>query len=155
MVLPALVFADGVRVGACLDRNGLRPLRVAVCDDGLVAVGSEAGSVSTRGHGRVRRLKIGPGQSISVDPGEGGVLDDAAVKSRLANRRPYGDWLLEHLVEADRGEPISEFGDDVLARQVAARLSEGRVHRGDPSDGGRGLRADLLDGRRHGPRPAR
>lgn len=48
----ALVYADGLRVGAALDRNGLRPLRVSVCEDGLVACASEAGAVPTRGHGR-------------------------------------------------------------------------------------------------------
>src|SRR5207237_6240123 len=57
-----LIFTDGVRVGAALDRNGLRPLRYVVCDDGLVACASEAGAVYTRGRGTVRRGKLGPGQ---------------------------------------------------------------------------------------------
>ena len=92
-----LVFSDGARVGASLDRNGLRPLRISVCDDGLVACASEAGSVSTRGHGRVRRLKLGPGEIICVDPGDGGVILDREGKERLARHRPYGDWLDAHL----------------------------------------------------------
>jgi glutamate synthase domain-containing protein 1 len=50
-----LVFSDGKRVAAALDRNGLRPLRVSICEDGLVACSSEAGAVPTRGHGRVQR----------------------------------------------------------------------------------------------------
>jgi len=115
-----LVFSDGQRVAAALDRNGLRPLRVSICEDGLVACSSEAGAVPTRGHGRVQRRKIGPGESFSVDPAEGGALFDADIKSRLAHRRPYGDWVAEHLVEASPGEPTTSIGSDVVARQVAA-----------------------------------
>jgi glutamate synthase (ferredoxin) len=115
-----LVFADGARVAAALDRNGLRPLRVSICDDGLIACASEAGVVSTRGHGRVRRAKIGPGQLFLVDPERGGVVHDDGVKAHLARRRPYGEWLAEHIEECSTGGPIVTAGDDVLARQVAA-----------------------------------
>jgi glutamate synthase (ferredoxin) len=115
-----LVFSDGQRVAAALDRNGLRPLRVSICEDGLVACASEAGAVPTRGHGRVRRIKIGPGGSFCVDPAEGGVMEDAEIKMRLARRRPYGDWVGEHLIEESTGAPSAEFGADVAARQVAA-----------------------------------
>ena len=120
----ALVFADGERVAATLDRNGLRPLRVAVCDDGLVACASEAGAVSTRGHGRVRRLKIGPGQSFAVDPSQGGVQEDADIKHALARRRPYGEWLDEHIIESSSGDPITGAPDDVTARQVASGFTK-------------------------------
>jgi glutamate synthase domain-containing protein 2/glutamate synthase domain-containing protein 1/glutamate synthase domain-containing protein 3 len=119
-----LVFTDGERVAAALDRNGLRPLRVSICDDGLVACASEAGAVPTRGHGRVRRLKIGPGQGFCVDPSEGGVIEDAGIKSRLARRRPYGEWLREHLVEASSGDPLGATGEDLTARQVAAGFNK-------------------------------
>jgi glutamate synthase (ferredoxin) len=115
-----LVFSDGKRVAAALDRNGLRPLRVSICEDGLVACSSEAGAVPTRGHGRVQRRKIGPGGSFLVDPQAGGALDDAHIKQGLANRRPYGDWVAEHLVESSTGEPTPAFRDDLSARQVAA-----------------------------------
>ncbi|MDQ3964040.1 MAG: glutamate synthase large subunit [Actinomycetota bacterium] len=114
-----LVFSDGVRVGAALDRNGLRPLRIAICDDGLVACSSEAGAVPTRGHGRVRRTKLGPGESFLVDPGAGGVVEDAAVKLHLGRRRPYGDWLVEHLEPTENGQPLTAAGPDVTPRQVA------------------------------------
>ncbi|MEA2499368.1 MAG: hypothetical protein QOH26_1773, partial [Actinomycetota bacterium] len=115
-----LIFSDGKRVGAGLDRNGLRPLRVSVCEDGLVACSSEAGAVSTRGHGRVRRLRIGPGETFIVDPADGGALDDAALKERLTRRRPYGDWLQEHLEERTQGPAIESHRPDLAARQVAS-----------------------------------
>jgi glutamate synthase (ferredoxin) len=63
-----LVFTDGLRVGAALDRNGLRPLRYAVCEDGLVACASEAGAVDLSGHGNVRRARLGPSQMLCVGP---------------------------------------------------------------------------------------
>ncbi len=119
-----LVFTDGQRVAAALDRNGLRPMRVSVCEDGLVAVSSETGAISTRGHGRVKRLRIGPGQAFSVDPSDGGVALDAEIKSRFARRRPYGDWVSEHLVESSVGAPLTTAGSNVLARQVAAGYSK-------------------------------
>ena len=119
-----LVFTDGERVAAALDRNGLRPLRVSICDDGLIACSSETGAVPTRGRGRVRRLKIGPGQAFSVAPSEGGVVPDDEIKARLARRRPYGDWLLEHIVEASTGTPVEPSGADLTARQVAAGFNK-------------------------------
>jgi len=115
-----LVFSDGTRVAAALDRNGLRPLRVSVCEDGLVACSSEAGAVPTRGHGRVQRRKIGPGESFCVDPTEGGVMFDGEIKERLAKRRPYGDWVTEHLVRTATGTPSASHRDELAARQVAA-----------------------------------
>ncbi len=120
----ALVFADGLRVGAALDRNGLRPLRVSVCEDGLVACASEAGAVPTRGHGRVRRTKIGPGQLLLVDPDRGGVLEDSALKRHLASRRPYGEWVADHMEEVGPGVPLTVSPGDVTARQVAAGFTK-------------------------------
>jgi glutamate synthase (ferredoxin) len=112
-----LVFTDGVRVGASLDRNGLRPLRYVVCEDGLVACGSEAGSVYTRGRGLIKRGKLGPGEMICVDPTNGGF--EAEPVRKLAQRRPYGQWLAEHLRRGSVGEPSPAPIPDLLPRQVA------------------------------------
>jgi glutamate synthase (ferredoxin) len=119
-----LVFSDGLRVAAALDRNGLRPLRVSICEDGLVACASEAGAVPTRGHGRVRRTKIGPGQSFCVDPAAGEVTEDAEIKHLLARRRPYGDWIAENMRYSSTGEPITSARPDVAARQVASAYTK-------------------------------
>ncbi|MGH2683627.1 MAG: glutamate synthase-related protein [Actinomycetota bacterium] len=113
----ALVFTDGARVGAALDRNGLRPLRYAVCEDGIVACASEAGAVHTRGRGRVRRGKLGPGQMLCVVPEEGGLEIDPL--ERIARRRPYGAWLAEQQLEQSPGEPVVEVPPDITERQVA------------------------------------
>ena len=99
-----LVFTDGRLVGAALDRNGLRPMRYEVCDDGLVVCASEVGAVDTRGHGRVRRGRLGPGQMLAVDP-QRGLQEDGEIKAWLAAARPWSAWLGEHLRTADLGAP--------------------------------------------------
>ena len=115
-----LVFTDGVRVGAALDRNGLRPLRYVICEDGLIGCASEAGVVDVRGHGRVRRGKLGPGQMLCVDPERGGVEDDETIKSRLAAQRPYGAWLNDQSQSMSVGGPGEDAGPaDLVARQAA------------------------------------
>ncbi len=114
-----LVFTDGTRVAAALDRNGLRPLRYAVCEDGFVACSSEVGAVRTTGHGRVRRARLGPGQILVVDP-ERGVMEELEVKRALAARAPYGEWLRAEQRTASLGRPTGGAGQDLLARQLAA-----------------------------------
>src|SRR6266540_3738134 len=84
-----LVFTDGRVVGAALDRNGLRPLRYEVCEDGLVVCASEVGAIDLAGHGAVRRGRLGPGQMLCVDPSAGvGLQTDVDIKQALARSRP-------------------------------------------------------------------
>ncbi|HWC11301.1 MAG TPA: glutamate synthase subunit alpha, partial [Acidimicrobiales bacterium] len=97
-----LIFTDGVGVGAALDRNGLRPLRYAICEDGLVVAGSEAGAVAVSGHGRVKRGRLGPGQMLFVEPSRG-VLLDAECKEALAAGAPYGRWAADGLTPLSVG----------------------------------------------------
>src|SRR3954452_9006794 len=112
-----LIFTDGLGVGAALDRNGLRPLRYAICDDGLVAVASEAGAVDVSGHGTVTRGRLGPGQMLFVAPSRG-VLLDHECKQRLAAGAPYARWASDGLRHAGAGKPVQESpAADVLARR--------------------------------------
>ncbi|MGE5275343.1 MAG: glutamate synthase large subunit [Verrucomicrobiota bacterium] len=113
-----LVFTDGRVVGATLDRNGLRPLRYAVCADGLVVCSSEAGAVDLSGRGAVRRGRLGPGQMIAVDP-ERGFEENDAVKERLAARQPYGRWLADGLRVGSNGTPVEPPEGDLTRRQAA------------------------------------
>ena len=113
----ALIFTDGVAVGAALDRNGLRPLRYWVTDDGLVVCASEAGVVDLP-DARIRRGKLGPGQMIVVDPREGG-FDDDAIRG-VAKQGPWAAWAEERriarLPEMPRAESMPE--DELLTRQI-------------------------------------
>ncbi|HEX2699197.1 MAG TPA: glutamate synthase large subunit [Acidimicrobiales bacterium] len=102
-----LIFTDGLGVGAALDRNGLRPLRYAICEDGLVVCCSEAGAVDLRSHERVRRGRLGPGQMLFVDPSRG-VLLDRECKERLAAGAPYARWASDGLRRVSVGRPVGE-----------------------------------------------
>jgi glutamate synthase (ferredoxin) len=113
-----LVFTDGRVVGATLDRNGLRPLRYEVCEDGLVVCASEVGAIDVAGHGKVRRGRLGPGQMLCVDP-EAGLQTDDDIKRALARKRPWSGWLAAHLRPAPSGEPLPASQDDLTAAQVA------------------------------------
>ncbi len=115
-----LVFSDGLGVGASLDRNGLRPLRYAICEDGLVSCCSEAGAIDVSGHGTVTRGRLGPGEMLFVDPSRG-VLIDHDCKQRLAAAGPYARWASDGLVRLSSGQPTLETPDpqDLVRRQAA------------------------------------
>ena len=112
-----LVFTDGATCGAALDRNGLRPLRVSVTADGLVAVASETGAVPLPEGVAVRRGRLGPGQLLSVDP-QHGLRLDAELKGDLARRRPYADWVESSIERFEVGEPEPAPEGDLAARQA-------------------------------------
>src|SRR5256714_181891 len=129
-----LIFTDGRRVGAALDRNGLRPLRFQVCDDGFVVCASEVGAVPIGGHGQVRRGRLGPGEMLCVDPdasldGQRGFLTDGAIKRALAGRAPYSRWAYEGLRRFPIGSPLSELADeeDITRTQVAFGVNKEEV----------------------------
>ncbi|MCC7359447.1 MAG: glutamate synthase large subunit [Anaerolineales bacterium] len=88
-----LVFTDGSTVGATLDRNGLRPCRYLITEDGLVAAASEAGAVPIEPE-RIRvQGRLGPGQMLAVDTQRGLIQEDEQIKQHLARQQPYGAWL--------------------------------------------------------------
>ncbi|MBN2621978.1 MAG: glutamate synthase subunit alpha [Acidimicrobiales bacterium] len=118
-----VVFTDGIGVGARLDRNGLRPLRYQVCEDGFVAVCSEVGAIDVSGHGTVQRGRLGPGQMLFVDPTRG-FLDDRACKERLAAGAPYARWAADGFYKLDAGSPALEVPDDLVARQAMHGLTK-------------------------------
>jgi len=86
----ALAFSDGVIAGAALDRNGLRPLRYQVTDNGLVVAASEAGVIKLDPAHVIERGRLGPGQLIVADTSDGSILRDAEAKERVARREEFG-----------------------------------------------------------------
>ena len=113
----ALCFTDGRTCGAALDRNGLRPLRVAVTDDGLVAVASEAGAIPLPAGATVRRGRLGPGGILTVDP-ERGLRLGVELRRDLARRRPYGSWVEQSVERCGIGDPVSPPDEALDARHV-------------------------------------
>ncbi|MDJ0703129.1 MAG: glutamate synthase-related protein [Leptolyngbyaceae cyanobacterium MO_188.B28] len=91
---PALVvFSDGKQVGAALDRNGLRPARYLITQDGYLIVSSEAGVVDLSPETILEKGRLGPGQMISVDLDSHEILKNWTIKQRVAATQPYGEWL--------------------------------------------------------------
>ncbi len=103
----ALVFTDGQAVGASLDRNGLRPCRYFVAEDGLIGAASEAGAIPTGDRRVVVRGKLGPGQMILVETRHGVFLEDGRIKSELASRQPYGAWVKQNVRHLNTSGPGS------------------------------------------------
>ncbi|WP_457160240.1 glutamate synthase large subunit [Mycobacteroides abscessus] len=100
---PASVcFTDGTIVGAVLDRNGLRPSRVWVTNDGLVVMASEAGVLDLDPSTVVQRTRLQPGRMFLVDTTQGRIVSDEEVKAELAAAEPYQRWLEEGLVRLEQ-----------------------------------------------------
>jgi len=89
----AIAFTDGRQIGALLDRNGLRPARYLVTDDDMVILASEAGTLPIPEHRIIKKWRLQPGKMFLVDLQQGRIIDDAEIKSQLANARPYQQWI--------------------------------------------------------------
>ncbi|HET9732868.1 MAG TPA: glutamate synthase large subunit [Acidimicrobiales bacterium] len=93
----AVAFTDGTVIGAVLDRNGLRPLRWSMTDDGLVVAASETGVLEIDHTRVVARGRLQPGRMFLVDTERGRVVADDEIKAELASQHPYGDWVAEQV----------------------------------------------------------
>lgn len=91
-----LVFSDGKTVGATLDRNGLRPARYSITKDGYIVVGSETGVVDLPDTEVIEKGRLGPGQTIVVDLQSKEILRNWEVKQRIAQAKPYGEWIKQY-----------------------------------------------------------
>jgi glutamate synthase (NADPH/NADH) large chain len=98
---PACVtFTDGSVVGAVLDRNGLRPGRYWVTDDGLVVLASESGVLHDIAPERVvRKGRLQPGRMFLVDTATHRIVEDDEIKAEIAAQNPYADWLEAGLID--------------------------------------------------------
>ena len=98
----AIAFTDGTVVGATLDRNGLRPGRIWITDDGLVVMASEAGVLDIDPKHVVKRTRVQPGRMFLVDTNAGRIIDDSEIKHTLATAEPYGEWIRENFVPVEK-----------------------------------------------------
>ncbi len=132
----ALAFTDGRVVGSVLDRNGLRPARYLLTDDGLVIMSSEAGSVHVDEARIVRKGRLGPGEMLTVDTASGEILATNDVAGRLAADKPYERWLQENLVKLDDlmtpgGVSSSTTGASVRSATARRRATIAAASNGD------------------------
>ncbi len=118
---PASVsFTDGKQIGACLDRNGLRPSRYYVTHDDRVVMASEVGVVDIEPENVKLKGRLEPGKMFLVDFDEGRIIPDEEVKAALVNARPYNQWLSEHQLRLDElpgaSPVVSDNNGDAPAR---------------------------------------
>jgi glutamate synthase domain-containing protein 2/glutamate synthase domain-containing protein 1/glutamate synthase domain-containing protein 3 len=94
-----LVFTDGTKLCASLDRNGLRPSRYKITADDILYIGSEAGAVIFEDSNVLRKGRLGPGQMMSANTATGKVKMDREIKEELAQQKPYRRWIDENRLE--------------------------------------------------------
>src|ERR1035438_1075447 len=97
----SIAFTDGTRIGAILDRNGLRPARWIHTKDGLVVMASEAGVLDIPAEKILQKGRLQPGRMFLVDTKLGRIVPDDEIKDELASAEPYAQWVKENLVRIE------------------------------------------------------
>jgi glutamate synthase (ferredoxin) len=119
----SIAFTDGQRIGAVLDRNGLRPSRYYVTRDGLVIMASEVGVLDIAPERIERKGRLQPGRMFLVDLEQGRIIADEELKNDIATAHPYGQWVRDNLVSLEQlpaGPVVHESDHEtVLQRQHA------------------------------------
>jgi glutamate synthase (NADPH/NADH) large chain len=126
----AIVFTDGSVVGATLDRNGLRPGRYVVTNDGLVVLASEIGVLDIEPSRVVRKGRLQPGRMFLVDTVAGRLIEDDEIKADLAASEPFGEWLDEgriNLKDLPEREHIVHTPASITRRQRTFGYTEEEV----------------------------
>ncbi len=116
----SVTFTDGTVVGAVLDRNGLRPSRYWVTDEGLVVMASEVGTLPIDVSKVVRKGRLQPGRMFLIDTSQGRIIEDEEIKAELAAAHPYGEWLakgVKRLEDLPYTAHVTESRNDVLRDQ--------------------------------------
>jgi glutamate synthase (NADPH) large chain len=123
----SITFTDGTLIGAVLDRNGLRPSRYWVTDDGLVVLASEVGVLELDPATVVRKGRLQPGRMFLVDTEQGRIVDDEEIKAELAGQHPYDNWLHAgriHLGDLPEREHVVHTHASVIRRQQTFGYTE-------------------------------
>ncbi len=118
----SICFTDGKIVGATLDRNGLRPSRYCLTEDGMVVMASEAGALPVDQSKVVLKGRLQPGRMFLADLEKGRIISDEELKDELINRKPYGEWIKYNELHIDdipevNGYNYIENGTSLIARQ--------------------------------------
>ncbi|MEO8427833.1 MAG: glutamate synthase large subunit, partial [Verrucomicrobiota bacterium] len=98
----SIAFTDGRKIGAVLDRNGLRPSRYYVTKDDLVIMASEVGVLEVAPENVAQKGRLQPGRMFLIDTEEGRIVADEELKNSIATERPYRLWLDQHMIELAR-----------------------------------------------------
>ncbi|KQO60796.1 MULTISPECIES: glutamate synthase large subunit [unclassified Methylobacterium] len=124
----AVCFTDGRQIGATLDRNGLRPARYIVTEDGLVVLASEMGVLPIPDESIVESWRLQPGRMLLIDLKKGRIISDEEIKSELAAANPYAQWVKNTQIVLEDLKPVipraSRSDVSLLDRQQAFGYSQ-------------------------------
>ncbi len=124
----AIAFTDGRVIGATLDRNGLRPGRYVVTNDGLVVMASEAGVLEVPAENVKSKGRLQPGKMFLVDTVQGRIVSDKEIKHTLASRQPYAEWVRDNQITIEQLPDPSRMhhpdAETLLRRQRAFGYSD-------------------------------
>ena len=124
----SMAFTDGRQIGATLDRNGLRPARYFVTDDGLVVLASEMGVLPVPEESIVQKWRLQPGKMLLVDLQEHRIVSDDELKASLSKAHPYKEWLDRTQIVLEELNPVepraSRTDVSLLDRQQAFGYSQ-------------------------------
>jgi len=129
----SIIFTDGDILGATLDRNGLRPSRYYITEDGLLIISSEVGALSDLDENTVlRKDRLRPGKILMADTHSGRLISDEELKKGFERRQPYGEWLDQMLVnlselQKENKKPIRIRGEELRIQQKAFGYSYGNL----------------------------
>jgi glutamate synthase (ferredoxin) len=109
----SIAFTDGKKIGAVLDRNGLRPSRYYVTKDDLVIMASEVGVLDVPAERVLLKGRLQPGRMFLVDTEEGRIVADEELKLKIATEQPYRQWLNDHLLD------LASVGESAHAHELS------------------------------------
>jgi glutamate synthase (NADPH/NADH) large chain len=102
----AMAFTDGRQIGATLDRNGLRPARYLITEDGLVVMASEMGVLPIPQEKIISKWRLQPGKMLLVDLEQGRIVSDDEMKTSLSSSHPYKEWLARTQIQLEDLRPV-------------------------------------------------
>jgi len=97
----SIAFSDGIRIGAVLDRNGLRPSRYIITKDDFVVMASEAGVLDITPSRILASGRLEPGKMFFIDTEKGCIVNDSEIKAKVSEEKPYGLWIKKNMAELD------------------------------------------------------
>lgn len=120
----SLLFTDGDIMGAVLDRNGLRPSRYYITEDGYLILASEVGVMETDQTKVIKKERLRPGKMLLVDTVKGEVIDDDVLKHSYAMQQPYGQWIDKNMVHLSDlkipNEKVVEYSKEEMNKMLKA-----------------------------------
>lgn len=117
----ALIFTDGKRVGATLDRNGLRPSRYCITSTNRLIISSEAGALPVESSEIIKKGRLQPGRMILADLNQNRVLYDDEIKNQIVKDKPYQQWIINQRIKL-RLQPVPEFEKEQLTSDQLLHL---------------------------------